>query len=87
MVKVSAYKQNEYIKHISDWLFFPGIIFILIGILILIVLLPLNYVEFNLFLISNMWSLGFLIMGLISIIGGAIIYTIRSFVKRNFASM
>jgi len=77
MVNFAANKHEEDIKIISDWLFLLGIIFISIGIIILIVLYFI-VVDFNTFLISNIWSLGFLILGLISITGGAIIYTIRS---------
>ncbi|MCJ7647330.1 MAG: hypothetical protein MUP85_01830 [Candidatus Lokiarchaeota archaeon] len=69
-------EKNEDIKTIYEWLFLLGGVFILIGILDLIVLLS-SEVEFNVFLISNIWCLGFLLLGLISITGGAIVYTIN----------
>jgi uncharacterized integral membrane protein len=69
-------EQNENIKTIYNWLFLAGGLFILIGVLDLIVILSYE-VEFNFFLISNIWCLGFILLGLISITGGAIAYAIN----------
>ncbi len=80
MVNYPAKKNNEEmedIKSISEWFFLLGLVFITIGIIILIVI-SVEELEFNDFLISNIWSLGLLIIGSISITGGAIVYALRS---------
>ena len=78
MVFLTVNKRSEDIKNISDWLFLLGGIFILIGILDLIILLVSGVVENNVFLLSTIWCIGFLLLGLISLTGGAIIYTINT---------
>ena len=71
-------EQKEDIKTIFDWLSILGIVFTFIGILSLIVSnLISSEVEFNVFLISNIWCLGLILLGFISITGGAIVYTIN----------
>jgi len=85
MVNYPAKKNNEDmedIKSISEWFFLLGLVFIIIGITILIVV-SVEELEFNDFLISNIWSLGLLIMGSISITGGAIVYALRLFKQKN----